>query len=84
MKTGLAKSNYRHEIDRLRALAVLAVIINHFSKELLPSGFLGVDVFFVISGYVVTASLAHRQVSGLMSFLGGFYSRSGATAESCG
>jgi peptidoglycan/LPS O-acetylase OafA/YrhL len=45
----LSKSPYRPEIDGLRALAVVAVIINHFNKVLLPSGYLGVDIFFVIS-----------------------------------
>ena len=37
--------NYRPEIDGLRAFAVLAVIINHFSKDILPGGYLGVDIF---------------------------------------
>lgn len=41
----LSRSGYRPEIDGLRALAVVAVIINHFNKELLPSGYLGVDIF---------------------------------------
>jgi peptidoglycan/LPS O-acetylase OafA/YrhL len=35
------------------AVAVVAVIINHFSKDILPSGYLGVDIFFVISGFVI-------------------------------
>jgi peptidoglycan/LPS O-acetylase OafA/YrhL len=48
------KATYRPEIDGLRALAVAAVIINHFNKNLLPSGYLGVDIFFVISGFVIT------------------------------
>ena len=39
-------SNYKPEIDGIRAFAVIAVIINHFNKELLPSGYLGVDIFF--------------------------------------
>ena len=43
-----SKSKYRPEIDGLRAFAVAAVIINHFNKDLLPSGYLGVDIFFVI------------------------------------
>ena len=56
-------SSYRPEIDGLRAIAVLAVITLHFNEHLLPSGFLGVDVFFVISGFVITASLARHQES---------------------
>jgi len=54
---------------------VVAVIINHFHKPLLPSGYLGVDVFFVISGFVITASLANRRSSSLGDFLAGFYER---------
>jgi peptidoglycan/LPS O-acetylase OafA/YrhL len=51
------KLTYRPDIDGLRAVAVLAVIANHLPQKFLPSGFLGVDVFFVISGFVVSASL---------------------------
>jgi len=68
-------SSYRPEIDGLRAIAVLAVIIFHFNENLLPSGFLGVDVFFVISGFVITASLARHQESHWRPFLLGFYAR---------
>ncbi|SDS94679.1 Peptidoglycan/LPS O-acetylase OafA/YrhL, contains acyltransferase and SGNH-hydrolase domains [Halopseudomonas xinjiangensis] len=66
---------YRREIDGLRALAVVAVIINHFNSELLPSGYLGVDVFFVISGFVITQSLYYRRYSSLGDLLGDFYVR---------
>jgi peptidoglycan/LPS O-acetylase OafA/YrhL len=66
---------YRPEIDGLRALAVIAVIINHISKGLLPAGYLGVDIFFVISGYVITSSLVGRETEGLGEFLSGFYIR---------
>ena len=52
-----------------------AVIINHFNKDLLPSGYLGVDIFFVISGYVITSSLADRQAKNFLDFLTGFYER---------
>ena len=68
-------SKYRPEIDGLRALAVVAVIINHFNKDLLPSGYLGVDIFFVISGYVITSSLAGRESKNFLDFLTGFYER---------
>jgi peptidoglycan/LPS O-acetylase OafA/YrhL len=70
-----AKSKYRPEIDGLRAFAVVAVIINHFNKDLLPSGYLGVDIFFVISGYVITSSLAGRESKNFVDFLTGFYER---------
>jgi peptidoglycan/LPS O-acetylase OafA/YrhL len=52
---------YRPEIDGLRALAVVAVIVFHFHAHFLPGGFLGVDVFFVISGFLIT-SIIHRQL----------------------
>ena len=53
---------------------MVAVIINHFNKDLLPSGYLGVDIFFVISGYVITSSLADRSQT-FLDFLTGFYER---------
>ena len=45
------KLNYRKEIDFLRALAVTFVIIFHFYPSFLPNGYLGVDMFFVISDF---------------------------------
>ena len=48
---------YRAEIDGLRALAVLPVILFHAGFELFSGGFVGVDVFFVISGYLITTIL---------------------------
>lgn len=78
-RTTPTKVIYRPDIDGLRALAVIAVIINHFNKNLLPSGYLGVDIFFVISGFVITSSFA-RNASlnpprNLADFLLGFYAR---------
>ncbi|WP_108937382.1 acyltransferase family protein [Microcystis sp. 0824] len=69
------QSSYRPEIDGIRAFAVTAVIINHFNKEILPSGYLGVDIFFVISGFVITSSLASRPSKNFRDFLAGFYTR---------
>ncbi|MEB3360780.1 MAG: acyltransferase family protein [Synechococcaceae cyanobacterium] len=68
-------SRYRPEIDGLRAVAVLAVLINHLNPIWLPGGYLGVDLFFVISGAVVTGSLVTRPASTPRRFLMGFYAR---------
>src|SRR4051794_29455660 len=47
----------RPEIQALRALAVALVVIYHVWPDVIPAGFIGVDVFFVISGYLITALL---------------------------
>jgi len=72
VKTG---EGYVPEIDGLRAIAVLCVFLYHLHAAFLPGGFTGVDVFFVISGYVVSRSLAQHSGSGLLGFLKNFYAR---------
>jgi peptidoglycan/LPS O-acetylase OafA/YrhL len=54
---------------------VLAVIVFHLRSSWLPGGFAGVDVFFVISGFVVTTSLKQHEGEKLAAFFGGFYAR---------
>ena len=49
--------NYRAEIDGLRAIAVIPVILFHAGFEVFSGGYVGVDVFFVISGYLITTIL---------------------------
>jgi peptidoglycan/LPS O-acetylase OafA/YrhL len=66
---------YFPSIDGLRAVAVLAVITFHLAPAALPGGFVGVDIFFVISGYVVTMSLVGRLRQSLLQFILGFYAR---------
>ena len=70
-----ARPAYHPEIDGMRAVAVWAVITYHFSAQLLPVGFLGVDIFFVISGYVITQSLDQQRAPSLVEFLRNFYTR---------
>ncbi|MBP6115300.1 MAG: acyltransferase [Neisseriaceae bacterium] len=65
---------YRPDIDGLRALAVVAVIIFHLNPAWLPGGFLGVDFFFVISGYLITAIIYKQAAAGRFSFVT-FYTR---------
>ena len=65
---------YRPDIDGLRALAVLAVIGFHAFPELIPGGFIGVDVFFVISGFLISTILFENLAAQSFSFLD-FYSR---------
>ena len=49
-----SNSRYIHSVDGLRAVAVVAVLLYHLGIDWIPGGFLGVDLFFVISGYVIT------------------------------
>lgn len=66
--------HYRPEIDGLRAVAVIPVILFHAGFELFSGGFVGVDVFFVISGYLIT-SIIHKEITGGRFTLRNFYAR---------
>jgi len=63
---------FRPDIEGLRALAIVPVVVFHAWPALLPGGFVGVDVFFVISGYLITTLLLQRLVAGSYS-IASFY-----------
>lgn len=65
----------RHDIQGLRALAVLAVIVFHVDSNWLPGGFIGVDVFLVLSGYLLTSIVLRKRVEGRFSFLSFYAAR---------
>ncbi len=67
-------SAYRPDIDGIRAIAVLSVVIYHLSPQWLPRGYLGVDVFFVLSGYLITGILVREMAERSFSILA-FYER---------
>jgi peptidoglycan/LPS O-acetylase OafA/YrhL len=77
MKIQNASFTSRHiaGIDGLRAVAVLSVIIFHLDPAWLPGGFVGVDVFYVISGFVVAASVAGTKHTTFWQYLSWFYRR---------
>ena len=66
--------HYRRDIDGLRGIAVLAVVLFHAFATLVPGGFVGVDIFFVISGYLITGILLRDLQAGQFSYRQ-FYAR---------
>lgn len=70
----IEKLGYQPHIDGLRAIAVGMVVVYHFAPSWLPGGFLGVDVFFVISGYLITRLIRDDIKAGTFSFAR-FYAR---------
>jgi peptidoglycan/LPS O-acetylase OafA/YrhL len=67
--------NFRQDINGLRAFAVLAVVVFHFSSNWLPGGFAGVDVFFVISGFLMTGLIFTKIESQTFSVLNFYKAR---------
>ncbi|MFZ6690048.1 acyltransferase family protein [Undibacterium sp. SXout11W] len=65
---------YRKEVDGLRAIAILPVILFHAGSKIFSGGFVGVDIFFVISGYLITNIILAEKVEGKFSLLR-FYER---------
>ncbi len=70
----LTHPKYRPDIDGLRAIAVLSVVIYHAFPDTLKAGFMGVDIFFVISGYLISSIIFENIDRGSFSF-GQFYGR---------
>lgn len=70
----MSSIKYRPEIDGLRAIAVISVIIYHLNENWLPGGFLGVDIFFVISGFLITGIIITEIQQNTFSFKQ-FYTR---------
>ena len=69
-------NRYIHSVDGLRALAVIAVLLYHLGLPWIPGGFLGVDLFFVISGYVITGLILDSiQRSGTLDLRAFYMSR---------
>jgi peptidoglycan/LPS O-acetylase OafA/YrhL len=68
------RPTYRADIDGLRAVAILSVVIYHFSPTALPGGFVGVDIFFVISGFLISGLIFKELQEGGFRF-GDFYIR---------
>lgn len=71
---GINLMRYRADIDGMRAIAVAAVVLYHAFPTLLPGGFIGVDVFFVISGFLITNLIIGQAKEGKFSYLS-FYKR---------
>ena len=69
------KTKYLPSIDSLRAIAVIAVIIYHIDANYLPGGFLGVDLFFVLSGYLISSLIIKEYKSTWTVNLYNFYVR---------
>ena len=65
---------FRTDIQGLRAIAIVTVVVFHASNNILPGGFVGVDIFFVISGYLITG-IIEREISAGEFSITGFYRR---------
>jgi len=71
----ISSSSFRGDIQGMRAVAILLVVLFHSGVTALPGGFIGVDVFFVISGYLITGILLKEQGQSGIINLTGFYAK---------
>jgi peptidoglycan/LPS O-acetylase OafA/YrhL len=69
------RRRFRPEIQALRAVAVLLVVLNHMWPGRVPGGYIGVDIFFVISGYLITSHLRREADSTGRIALAAFWAR---------
>ncbi len=67
--------DFRKDINGLRALAVISVVLFHFKPNLLPGGFAGVDVFFVISGFLMTTIICSKLENKTFNIYGFYIAR---------
>jgi peptidoglycan/LPS O-acetylase OafA/YrhL len=74
LSTQSAASHYRPDIDGLRAIAVLVVVGYHAFPARIPGGYIGVDIFFVISGYLITDIIFRKMLAGTFTIFD-FYQR---------
>ncbi len=73
-RTESLRVEFRRDIEGLRAVAVIPVVIFHVAQSYMPGGFVGVDIFFVISGYLISSHILSQRDQGLFSILA-FYER---------
>jgi peptidoglycan/LPS O-acetylase OafA/YrhL len=71
----MAQKGFRHDINALRAFAVCSVVLYHFQVSLFASGYIGVDIFFVISGFLMTKVICSAFEKDRFSFINFFFSR---------
>lgn len=72
--SGSMNSAYRADLDGMRAVAVVAVVLYHLEPRLVPGGFVGVDIFFVLSGFFISRQILEQIRERRFTFLG-FYDR---------
>lgn len=67
--------DYIRPLDGLRMIAIAAVLVFHLDKDYLTGGFVGVDLFFVISGYIISVNIWNQYENSKFSFLNFYYKR---------